>query len=170
MSKKAKAEIAKAATAAATKATAELLDVSNIYLDGEDEMDVPVHETCDMVRRKIRSFVGKNGVTQAAFLRAATAAAHGAGAKAIASGSFSNFMALKGPLAGNTNAVYYASYVFFEKLRIKQKKPKSADREEMEYIHPAGVDTVHVSSNQHYIVSSEARSVGIDKYGRIFGF
>jgi len=166
LSKKAKADMAKAAKAAAAQATADLLDVSAITLDGDEGHDVPVHETCDMVRRKVRNFVGKNGVTQAAFLRAIGVAAHGPGSKPVNSGSYSHFMALKGPLSGNTNTAFYASYVFFEKLRIKQKKPKSADRLEMERVHRHGVDTTRLASNQHYIVR-KGTTVAMDKYGSV---
>ena len=33
-----------------------------------------------------------------------------------------------------TSILFYASYVYFEKLRVKQRKPKSKHREEMEHI------------------------------------
>ena len=34
------------------------------------------------------------------------------------------FMRKKGPAAGNTSMAFYASYVFFEKMRIRDGKPK----------------------------------------------
>lgn len=43
-------------------------------------------------------------------------------------------MGYKGPDTGNTSCVFYAAYVFFEKLRIVESKPKSKHREEMESI------------------------------------
>ncbi|KAI1849707.1 hypothetical protein JX266_004656 [Neoarthrinium moseri] len=42
------------------------------------------------------------------------------------------FQKMKGPRAGGHNPVFYAAYVYFEKLRIKQGKKKSAKREQME--------------------------------------
>jgi len=167
MTKKAKAELAKAAKDAAKKATEALLDVSDITLEDEDpEFEIPVFDTCDVVRRKIRTFLTKNSLTQAAFLRAIAVAAHGPGASAIASGSYNSFMKLKGPVSGNTNGTYYTAYVFFEKLRVKQRKPKSKDREEMEYIYPNGVDTKTLLNNQSYIVSV-GTELGMDKYGQV---
>ena len=66
---------------------------------------VPICDTCDTVRRKIRAFLAKDGITQAAFLRAIVAAAYGADSpKRIQSMSLNAFLKQKGPLAGNTNA------------------------------------------------------------------
>jgi hypothetical protein len=44
-------------------------DVSHIHLDGEAEVNVPVYESCDEVRKKIRAYLRDPGVTQAGFLR-----------------------------------------------------------------------------------------------------
>ena len=38
------------------------MDVSNIHLDGEEHDDVPVYDTCDEVRKKIKAFLCQNGV------------------------------------------------------------------------------------------------------------
>lgn len=43
-------------------------------------------------------------------------------------------MGYKGADTGNTSCVFYAAYVFFEKLRVQEGKPKSKHREEMEAI------------------------------------
>ncbi|MCJ1238824.1 hypothetical protein MMC14_006815 [Varicellaria rhodocarpa] len=45
------------------------LDVSGIHLDGEENGDVEVYDTCDEVRRKIAAFLREPGVTQASSLR-----------------------------------------------------------------------------------------------------
>jgi hypothetical protein len=46
-------------------------------------------------------------------------------------------------LNGNTSGMFYGAYVYFEKLRIKEGKPKSKKRREMEEIHAkdGGLDT-----------------------------
>lgn len=52
-----------------------------------------------------------------------------------------SFRGKKGPDAGNTSSVFYSAYVFFEKIRIKQGKPKSQKRKEMEEVWgPDGFD------------------------------
>ncbi|KAK0719310.1 hypothetical protein B0H67DRAFT_509588 [Lasiosphaeris hirsuta] len=174
--KKAKAApkeaVQKAAKEIVRDVASSLLDVSDI-VELEDEDDggpVPVYDTCDTVRRKIRILLAKDGITQAAFLRAIVTAAYGENStKKIQSTSLSGFMKQKGPLAGNTSAVYYAAYVFFEKVRIKQKKPKSNDREIMEEIHINGVDTTVQSGKIKYVGSASSR-LGMDKYGRLLPF
>jgi hypothetical protein len=41
-----------------TKAVDDMkMDVSNIHLDSEEHEDVPVYDTCDKVRKKIRAFL-----------------------------------------------------------------------------------------------------------------
>jgi len=128
---------------------------------------VPVYDTCDTVRRKIRAHLRKDGVTQAAFLRAITATAFPDGRRRPAASSFNNFLKLKGPLAGNANAVFYAAYVFFEKLRIKEKKPKSKDREVMEERwSPGGVDIERPEGKNGYWCRENERPV-MDKYGTL---
>lgn len=58
-----------AAARRALKAQAEaLLDVSSVRL--EDDDPIPVYETCDTIRRKIRDILKKDGVTQAGYCRA----------------------------------------------------------------------------------------------------
>ena len=150
-------------------AAASILDVSTIVQLEPDE-EVPIYDTCDTIRRKIRTMLAKDGITQAAFLRAIVAAAYGeSSTKKIQANSLNSFMKQKGPLAGNTSTVYYAAYVFFEKLRIKQHKPKSEDREIMEEIHPNGVDTKTQSGKIAYIGAANT-VLKMDKYGRVGSF
>ena len=85
----------------------------------------------------------------------------------IQAGSLSTFMKQEGPLAGNSSAVvYYAACVFFEKLRIKQGKGKSLNREMMEEIHLDGVDTTAHSGRVRYVIPRGA-DLTMDKYGRL---
>ncbi|WYZ41394.1 hypothetical protein EsH8_V_000289 [Colletotrichum jinshuiense] len=55
--------------AAAKKKDDPVPDLSGIHLDGDDDMTVPLFDTCDTVRTKIRAILKKDGVTKAAFLR-----------------------------------------------------------------------------------------------------
>ncbi|KAH6667321.1 hypothetical protein B0J14DRAFT_567828 [Halenospora varia] len=148
------------------------MDVSNIHLDGEEYEDVPVYDTCDEVRKKIRAFLCQNGVTQAAFLRE-VAKTFGNGRK-IQANMLNNFLGKKGPNSGNLSSVFYASYVFFEKMRIRDGKPKTAFREEMEEIWDGVLDWRHhkpgfdrkTRHNTRYLCGPGYVPV-IDKYGRV---
>ncbi|KAK0640714.1 hypothetical protein B0T16DRAFT_460872 [Cercophora newfieldiana] len=152
-SKKAKAPDTKSATNSASKLSkepvSELLDVSG--------------DTCDTVRSKIVAILDKDGVSKAAFMRASIVAAYGPDSgKYTQWTALSRFLSQSGALSGNTTAIYYASYVFFEKLRIKQGKPKSADREKVERLHSSGLYT----KRSDYVNGTEINP-SVDKHGRI---
>ncbi|KAI8259706.1 hypothetical protein K4K58_002462 [Colletotrichum sp. SAR11_239] len=92
-----------------------LPDLSGIALPGDDDMSVPIYDSCQTVRTKINAHLRKPGVTKAASLRACVKAAYGADSEhKIAGNLLTNFLAKKGPTAGNTSSVFYAAYVFFE--------------------------------------------------------
>jgi hypothetical protein len=44
------------------------------------------------------------------------------------------FLGKKGPNLGNISSIFYTSYVFFEKIRIRDSKPKTAFKEEIKDI------------------------------------
>lgn len=155
---------AKTTAAAAKDAAASLFDVGGVGLPGEAEGDVAIYDTCDEVRKKIRAFLAKDGVTQAAFVREISKTFPDD--RKVSAANLRYFMGQKGPISGNTNSTFYAAYVFFEKMRIKSGKPKSKFREEMEGVHGySGVDTEHNGSTG-YICLAGTRPV-IDKYGRL---
>ncbi|KUI55894.1 hypothetical protein VP1G_03335 [Cytospora mali] len=153
--------------ASSKKAQAEaLFDVSSVHLDDEDPGPVPVYETCDTIRRKIRDVLKKDGVTQAGFCRALAQACEDLEVPPQP-GQLSRFLANKGPLSGNTNVVFYSSYVLFEKMRIRDRKPKSKFRQEMEALHPGeGVDIEHNMNTQRFLLHATERA-SIDKYGKL---
>ena len=120
----------KKAKTTASKATVALPDISKVYLEGEEERDVPVYDTCDELRRKINAHLVKSGVTQAQFCRDIAAQLHDE--SKIQSKQLADFRSKKGASAGNTSKVFYAAYVYFEKQRIAENKPKSKHRQDME--------------------------------------
>lgn len=131
------------ASVASGSSAAQIPDISSISLPGEENNNVQVYETCDEVRKKINAHLVKPGVTQASFCRELTAQLH-TGTK-IQSKQLADFRSKKGPRMGNTSSVFYAAYVYFEKIRLAEKKPKSKHREEMEKVWTAegGFDRVH---------------------------
>lgn len=140
----------------------QLLDVGGVALDGEDTEEVPVYDTCDEVRRKVRAFLRKPDVSQQAFCRAISACCEED--RKVQSRQLNAFLGKKGPMEGNTSPAFYGSYVFLEKLRIKEGKPKSKMREEMEGIYRNGVNTTDVQNR--WICKGNTRPTR-DKYGRV---
>ncbi len=142
---------------------ASLLDVSRVELPGEMHDSVPVFETCDMVRSKIRTFLRRPGMTQAAFLRA-IAATYSDGRR-LQGAQLNRFLSMKGPHAGNTSGIFYAAYVYFEKVRIRDGKPKGADRIEMERHHPGGFNISEIKNPTYAFCFKGERFLGFDMYG-----
>ncbi|KAK1981199.1 hypothetical protein LZ30DRAFT_593191 [Colletotrichum cereale] len=150
----------------AKKADDPLPDLSDIRLAGDDHMNVPVYDTCDTVRTKIRALLRRDGVTKAAFLRALVKAAYPAGSThKMAPNLLTNFMSKKGAAAGNTSSVFYAAYVFFEKLRVRDGKPKSKKREDMEREWPAGFETKELL-NGPWVTAHDSETVALDRFGK----
>lgn len=155
----------KAKTAASAKATEEFLDVSNVDpLPGEADGTVPIYDTCNEIRKKIRPVLAKDGITQAAFIRALNK--NLPEGKSVSAANLRYFMGRKGLRDGNTNITFYAAYVFFEKKRIQADKPKTKFRVEMENAWgPKGFDIEH-GANQQYTCFAGEEPI-MDKYGKI---
>ncbi|TID20722.1 hypothetical protein E6O75_ATG05486 [Venturia nashicola] len=113
---------------------------ATITLDGEYSDSVSVYDTCDDIRRKINAYLQKSPEPQASFLRTLMSQYH-TQTKTIQSVQLQRFRNMAGPDAGNTNPVYYAAYVFFEKERMRTDKAKSEGRKKMEAIYPSGMGT-----------------------------
>lgn len=113
--------------------------VTDIRLAGEEQDDVAVYDSCDEIRRKIAAHLRKDGVTTAAFLRELAGMYHCQERK-FQSAQLTKFRALKGADSGNMNGIFYSAYVYFEKIRLKEGKPKSKHRETMEAEWPGGFE------------------------------
>ncbi|KAE8444566.1 hypothetical protein EG329_014490 [Mollisiaceae sp. DMI_Dod_QoI] len=140
-------------------------DVSSIHLEGEADQTVPVYDTCDEIRKKISAYLREPGVTQAGFLRE-IAKTYPEGKK-IQSKVLNDFLGKRGATAGNTSSVFYGSYVFFEKMRVRDGKPKSKHREAMEkeYAGEGGMDTKHRLDGGVWCTQGERPYE--DKYGKL---
>lgn len=158
-------------------------NLDDVELEGEKDDKVPIYgmfclyclheilqlnivqDTCDEIRRKINAHLKKPGGTQASFRRSISASYQKA-TKKITSSQLSVFRSKKGALSGNTSGVFYGAYVYFEKLRIKENKPKNKKREEMEQIccKKGGIDI----SDRHdrFLCRPDERPM-IDSYGRL---
>ena len=87
-----------------------------------------VYDSCPEIVTKIKNFLKRDGATKAILL---TALGN------INSNSMNRFLAGKGQ-DQRGNVTYKEAYVFFEKLRILEGKPKSDDRLKNETEHPTG--------------------------------
>ncbi|RSL79881.1 hypothetical protein CEP51_007013 [Fusarium floridanum] len=152
-------------TAASAKAAAEVLDVGGVdELPGEETGSVPVFDTCEEIRKKIRHVLARDGITQAAFIREINKSLPEG--QSVSAANMRYFMGRKGPRDGNTNITFYAAYIFFEKKRIKAGKPKTDFREDMEAAWgPLGFDREH-GANTHYIGSVDT-VLAINRYGQV---
>ncbi|OOF94864.1 hypothetical protein ASPCADRAFT_131450 [Aspergillus carbonarius ITEM 5010] len=140
-------------------------DLSAIHLDGDEDMKVPIFETCDVVRKKMKAHLRKPGVTQAGFLRDIAKAAFPQTVKRLNSKSMADFLSYKGPNTGSSGVIFYAAYVFFEKLRVRDGKPKNDFRLEMEKIWPKGFERDNPANGRLWCGPHERP--WINKYGQL---
>ncbi|KIN07037.1 hypothetical protein OIDMADRAFT_36707 [Oidiodendron maius Zn] len=76
-----------------------------------------------------------------------------------------DFLGKTGATSGNTSSVFYSSYIFFKKLRISDKKPKSKHRGQMEREYPGeGIDTKQRHDRVWYMKGERPYK---DKFGKI---
>ncbi len=156
------------------KAQKDANDVSDIHLDGEDTDSVPIYDTCDDVRTKINRFLRETpGASNASFIRLIDATLSSSSNKPTAR-QLPTFLGKKGATAGADSAIFYASYVFFEKLRVKRNKPKSKKRQEMEerWKDKAGKKDEGMSLHdmtRRTIYTLEPSRPYIDRYGEVKG-
>ncbi|KAG9844004.1 hypothetical protein KCU98_g4207, partial [Aureobasidium melanogenum] len=112
---------ASSAASSSGKKDAVTTDISNIHLDGEETDSVEVYDSCDEIRKKIAAHLRKPGVTAAQFCRDLLAQYHSdKKPPQIQSGQLTKFRGYKGADTGNTSCVFYAAYVFFEKIRLSE--------------------------------------------------
>ncbi|OTB01414.1 hypothetical protein M426DRAFT_220750 [Hypoxylon sp. CI-4A] len=145
-----------------------ITDISNIYIPGEEEDDVWVYDTCDEIRKKINAHLKTPGLTAAQFLREIHAQLHHPKGKGFQSKSLNDFRGKKGANAGATSQLFYAAFVYFEKKRLAEGKPKSQHRITMEGIWPNGFDLKHDA--RHGVIVYQGTQPYMDQYGLIHSY
>ncbi|KAI1138376.1 hypothetical protein F5Y05DRAFT_37610 [Hypoxylon sp. FL0543] len=141
-----------------------VIDISQIHLDGEETDSVPIYDTCDEIRKKINGHLKSPEMTQAQLCRNLYDQLHAPKVKGIQSGQLTDFLRAKGSKAGVKSTVFYAAYVYFEKLRIAQGKPKSSHREAMENIWGRdGLDRT-IDTRTAFLISARTQ-ISFDRYG-----
>ncbi|KAK7960299.1 hypothetical protein PG988_011513 [Apiospora saccharicola] len=153
--------------ARASAAPLPIPDISGIHLPGEETDQVPIHDTCDVVREKIDEHLATCRVSQAQFCR--DIHAHGLNSptrcKGIQPKQLTEFRHKNGSNAGATSIVFYAAYVYFEKIRLAQDQPKSKFRLEMEKRWPDGFDRKH--DDRIPLILHKSEKAHWDKYGKL---
>jgi hypothetical protein len=109
----------------------DLEKIANIELAGEDNDTVPIFDSCDEIRRKIGVYMRHDGVTQAGFVRALKSQFSDPEQK-VMTNQLTRFRGHKGSEGGCSSPIFYGGYVFFEKLRLAEGKPKTKHRLGME--------------------------------------
>lgn len=139
-----------------------------IELEGESDDNVPIFNTCDEVRRKINVHMRRPDVTQASFQKTLTAQYH-LNPTPIRASQFKQFRNAGGANVGNTNPVFYAAYVFFEKRCRRGKKRPGRRRQMMERIYGkvGGVNTKVPADKYGAWVGPQDRGtrVTVDEFG-----
>ncbi|KAK4934767.1 hypothetical protein LTR10_024043 [Elasticomyces elasticus] len=141
-------------------------DVSGIHLHGDENDNVSVYDTCDDIRTKINKYLRDTPhATNASFVREVNRALGEDSSRHTAAQGLSRFLGNKGPGKGAESTAFYAAYVFFEKLRIKQGKPKSKKRLDMEdeWARQGGFP---LRDQGKGILAPAGARVTIDKYGK----
>lgn len=149
-------------------------DLKGWVLDGEEDNNVAVYDTCDEIRRKIKEYLTKTGMTRARFGREIGASF--IPSSAVSSSALGAFLTKIGPCAGNTSNVFYGSYVFFEKIRIRDRQPKSEHRLVMEDVwdgsdingpHHPGMDLTTVIDREQFVVPAGGEyEIFQDQFGK----
>ncbi|KAL7442217.1 hypothetical protein ACHAXM_008232 [Skeletonema potamos] len=99
--------------------------------------DSPIFDTCPVVVANIKAFLQRDGITKAILLKALGD---------INSNSLNRFLTGKQQDQCG-NVTYKRAYVFFEKLRIMEGKPKSSKRLSSEAENPRGFSTEKARSH-----------------------
>lgn len=113
--------------------SAAAVDISRIVLEEEATDTVPVYDSCDEIRSKIDAHMrSKPGLSPTQFCRDLAAQLHTGKCKSITVKQLADFRSFKGSRSGSQSPVYYAAYIYFEKIRLAQGQPKSTRRLERE--------------------------------------
>lgn len=121
-------------TSSSRSASPEFVDIRTIHLPGEEMGEVPVYDTCDEIRNKITNHLQTTGDTKEKFCCDISVRWLGRPFKPFPLNQLNEFRRKYGANAGCTSKIFYAAYVFFEKKRLAEGKPKSERRLNMERV------------------------------------
>jgi len=142
-------------------------DLADIHVPGEETDTVEIYDSCDEIRRKRAAHLRKPGVTRAQFCRDLVEMYKTSERRPnqIQGTQVTTFQSRSGADVGNTSCVFYAAYVFFEKMRLKEKKPKSKHREGMEQAWGKEEGMI-TDRRQDHVFAHVSQTVTKDKFGQ----
>ncbi|KAF2154668.1 hypothetical protein K461DRAFT_291592 [Myriangium duriaei CBS 260.36] len=138
-------------------------DFSDIHLDGEEKEAVKIYDTAQDMRNKINAHFRKSHMSQAELGR--RLGDMFPEPQNIAGRQIKTFLMKKGVMGGADGPVYYASYVLFEKLRIKTGGKESKKRLGIKESNPKGCERYDVQKQGLTVCGDEAPYV--DKVGKL---
>ncbi|KAI7471432.1 hypothetical protein KC357_g6039 [Hortaea werneckii] len=104
-------------------------DLSDIHLEGEETEETPIFETCNDVRRHLNDAL--KHTTQANLAQQLDAICPESN---VSVRHLKKLLEFKGVQGGAHSPAFYAAYVYYEKIRIRQNKNKGKKRQTMEEI------------------------------------
>ncbi|KAI5837773.1 hypothetical protein DFP73DRAFT_566647 [Morchella snyderi] len=126
-----------------------LVFLTAVQLPGEEEGEVPIYDSCDEIRRKIRAFFRDPKYAKVTQKRFREEIGN------VNSNSYRRFMEKKGEGSGAENGTFTGAYIFFEKKRIYENKPKGKKRIESEQDYPLGRPLEDDNRGRKWICSAE---------------
>ena len=143
-----------------------LVDVSSMWLDREEDEEVPIYATATDIRRELTALLQTPGVSAAGLCRTLSAVS----GTSVSAGRLNTFRN-KGKKGGGSasvdgadSPVFYAAYVYLEKVRVLTGGKKSKHRLEME--EAWGEDGMCRRGLQTYIIMA-GQSLEYDRLGRM---
>ncbi|KAL8277666.1 hypothetical protein RQP46_009939 [Phenoliferia psychrophenolica] len=111
----------------------------DVVLEGEYSGEVPVYDCCTTIRKKINKYLTEGHTAPpSSGTSAASTRTRSQGEPSYLWIWPCRFRKESGPNGGAANQVYPAAYIFFEKHRIFENKPKTASRQSSEHEFPRG--------------------------------
>ncbi|GAB1744170.1 hypothetical protein NU219Hw_g1326t1 [Hortaea werneckii] len=104
-------------------------ELSDIHLEGEETEETPIFETCNDIRRHLKDTL--KHTTQANLARQLDALLPESN---VSVRHLRKLLDFKGVQGGAHSPAFYAAYVYYEKIRIRQNKNKGKKRQTMEEI------------------------------------
>ncbi|KAI7513193.1 hypothetical protein KC347_g1800 [Hortaea werneckii] len=104
-------------------------ELSDIHLEGEENEETPIFETCNDVRRHLNDTL--KHTTQANLARQLDALCPESN---VSVRHLKKLLEFKGVQGGAHSPAFYAAYVYYEKIRVRQNKNKGKKRQTMEEI------------------------------------
>lgn len=155
----------KATTSDYPKDANNLIDVSTIYLEDEEDSDVPIYATATDIRRELTTLLQTPGISAAGLCRTLSAAS-GLTISTTRLTTFRN-KGKKGGASvdGADSPVFYAAWVYLEKVRLLTGGRKSKHRLEME--EAWGEDGMSRRGLQTVVVTADTMSLEYDRLGRM---